>query len=168
MTTSTRLSWLARLLAVVAAAGYLGWLLASASPPRAGPPGLAGSLHEEEMRERDLHAQKAVIRDRIDRKEHLIQDVIAGQKTLLEAAGPFYELHRQIEVRFPGALPLFPDLPKAERACRLVINRVQGLLAGEPARSKAVTERLEAEYQRHLREGTLQVSFPPQEEEEAR
>jgi hypothetical protein len=168
MITATRLSWLARLLAAVVAAGYLGWLLSTALAPRAGPPGLAGSLHEEEMRERELAIERAAIMDRIERKERLIQDVIAGRKPLLEAAGPFYELHRQVEVRFPGLARLFPDLPDQERACRLVIDRVQGLLVMEPDRSKAITERLEAELQRHLREGTLQVSFPAREGEEAR
>jgi hypothetical protein len=120
------------------------------------------------MRERDLAVQRAASMERIDRKDHLIQEVIAGRKTLLEVAGPFYELHRQVEARFPGLQRQFSDLPDKERACRLVIDRVQGLLMAEPARSKAVTERLEAEYQRHLREGTLQVSFPPREGEEAR
>jgi hypothetical protein len=167
--TSALSSWHVRLLAVLGTVGCVGGLLAMpALLHRSKSSRPVTSVHLEETRFRSLKAQREAILARINRKEALIQDLIVGRKTLLEVAGPFYVLHREVEDRFPRIPRDFSNLPEPERACRIIIDRVWNILGNEPERARVIIARLEEELDSHLQAGTLRLSLPSMRKEAVR
>ncbi len=76
-------------------------------------------------------------------KRELVEELVAGRRTLAEVAARFAAL----DADRPGYGPptwFHPDAPPAERYCRLVISHVEAVLRGD-YRRRAVLARLDAE-----------------------
>jgi hypothetical protein len=83
---------------------------------------------------------------RLEGKQQVIADLIAGRLDLLEAAARFGRL----EKGSPG---------EDEQLCRRVIGWVDLALSDRPERAEALTERLERELAAHLgRHGCLRLA----------
>jgi hypothetical protein len=92
---------------------------------------------------RDEHRQAL---QRVEGKQQVIADLIAGRLDLLEAAARFAHLQ-------PG----FSD--DGERLCRSVIGWAYLALSDRPERAEALTERLEQELAAHLeRHGVVRLA----------
>jgi hypothetical protein len=113
---------------------------------------------EEWERQRTLDDQVAASQRRLWTQERIVEQVIAQQLSLLEAAaqwGAVLEENPGINWEFyRGAWPANSD---AERYCRNVIDAVQCKLRREPGRAAALTGALEAELRGHLEQGTLRL-----------
>src|SRR3954452_23187260 len=123
-------------------------LLAHLFPLYPAPP--AGS-DEEQEREARLVALVARNQARSD----VTGDVLAGRRSLPDAASLF----RELDARWPPPrYDLRPDLggrSAADRCCARVIAHARARLAEHPARSREVTARLEAERERLWEGGDL-------------
>jgi hypothetical protein len=89
---------------------------------------------------------------RIQAKDRLVADLVAGRCTLLHAAALFRELDRaQPEVRYPQADPepplRLPSPTEGEEYCARVIRYARNSLrTSQPALAQAVTARLVSEF----------------------
>jgi hypothetical protein len=134
-------------LAVVAALVLALWSARSGRPRT--PP--APELSREALCER--------VACRVFAKDLVARELIAGKRSLFEAAALFGALNR-----LPPEARDLPDLDELsggqraparsgeERLCRQVIAWVPGVLRGRPGEAKDVTDRLEAELSEELRE----------------
>jgi hypothetical protein len=98
---------------------------------------------------RDLDARDAEVRERIDLKERLVENLVAGRTTLAEVAAQFVALNesrpeyaRLIRETYPGAT-------EEEKVARHVVENALLRLAGRPAAERAeVAARLDGELRR--------------------
>jgi hypothetical protein len=105
---------------------------------------------------------------RFDAKREIARDLIAGRRSLLEAAALFGELNRmppealsldwQDSAPFPLGAPVRTD---DERLCLKVANWVRGTISNNPALLEEVLVRLEAEYRaEQTKHGTVKLPDP--------
>jgi hypothetical protein len=142
------------------AAGLLVGLLASLfclMPQALSPLGLdfgdlpAQYRRMDELRQRgeELDRNREALLRRIEAKEAVVAELVAGRLTLLQAAARF----RALKGDPPGVAELFPPewgRSEGERLCREVMVWVNGWLAERaPERAAAVAARLEAELRQH-------------------
>jgi hypothetical protein len=125
-------------LAVVAALALALWSAHSGRPRTRPAPGES----TEKLCER--------VACRVFAKELLTREVIAGRRSLFEAAALFGALNQLPPLAWASPGPAAGPTDE-ERLCRQVIARVAGALFERPAEAKAVTERLEAELSEELR-----------------
>jgi hypothetical protein len=116
----------------------------------------SGRPHTPPAPELPPEALCRLVARRVHAKELVVGELLAGKRTLFEAAALFGALNQLV--------PPLQDRPESaeargaggptveERLCRQVIVWVAGALSERPAEAKAVTERLEAELSEELRE----------------
>jgi hypothetical protein len=156
--------WLIGVWALVALAS--GWSYLDADPdewgPQASPEDLprllseiAGGTRRREMLRADNEATLA----RIDGKNRVAAEALAGRLTLLEAAARFRDLS-------PADLPevvraqrqgLYPAASEEERYCREVIGWAGAALEARHQPDGGALRRLEAELDEHLRRGPIRL-----------
>src|SRR5262249_12037999 len=98
-------------------------------------------------------------------KHQIVQEVIAGQMTLLEAAAHFRALDRQPPAFDWEAFRFsYPGPSEEERHCQEVTTYVANQLVDDPCLAETLRERLKGELAEHLRHGTLALPevTPPQ------
>jgi len=110
---------------------------------------LPGLMAEEQDREAKLDAQVKVALGRIDYRQRIVEDLIAGQISLANAAVKFEELNST----YAGGASVVltsPEASEEEIRYRQVMFKVKATLEGPPSEASAVVERLEAELRKQL------------------
>jgi hypothetical protein len=135
----------------------LGWIdqLAEAlwELPRA-----VSELEEEWGRQPVLEARCQAALQRGNRKIQVVEEVIAGRLSLVEAAARFRDLWREEPpVSVEGFRRYYAGASDEERYCRAVIGCSGTMTTGQPEKDQEVTRRLEAELAELLRSGTLRL-----------
>jgi hypothetical protein len=103
----------------------------------------------EQEREAKLDAQVKVALGRIDYRQKVVEDLIAGQISLANAAVKFEELNATY-AGGTSAVLTSPEASEEEIRCRQVIFKVKATLKDRPCEASAVMERLEAELRKLL------------------
>jgi len=103
----------------------------------------------EQEREATLDNQLKVALGRVDYRQKVVEDLIAGQISLASAAAKFEELNATY-AGGASATVLFPGVSEEESRCRQVINQVKLILQDRPSEANEVVERLEAALRKHL------------------
>jgi hypothetical protein len=137
---------LAIALALIAAAlGLILWLTGPEDGITALPDLLA--LREQEVtRGRDLDEGQAAARQRHAERDRVIEDVIAGRRTLQSGADALRELYAQAPQSVRDELrKLYPARSEEETYCRAVIGFVAVALEDRPEEVHRVKARLEKE-----------------------
>jgi hypothetical protein len=144
-------------LLLVAGYGYRTWHPATV-PDAGGLDEAVGRIAAEEARFADLKEVEEELSQRVEGKKQVAAEVTAGRLTLLEAAARCRDLDATGgHFNWEGFRKGRGGNSDAERHCREVIDSVRTLLMFEPDRSRAVTERLEAELQDLLQAGTPEL-----------
>lgn len=107
----------------------------------------------------DAQAQMARLDGKVERidqraavRQRLVEELIAGERTLIEVAAWFDDLNREVR-GVDIELARFPGDSHGERVCRQVIRWAAGVAKDHSAGFVAeVTARLESDLDRHLRE----------------
>jgi hypothetical protein len=105
-----------------------------------------------------LDARAAVLRTRLAARYRILQAVHSRRLTLVEAAALFRDLNRS-DPNFPwhAFRSYYAGATDDERHCREIIDNAAEALDLPPAEIGALTARLEAELQEHLRYGPLRL-----------
>ncbi len=112
-------------------------------------------------RPEDMERQLQAVVHRMAAKHRIAQEVISERLTLLQAAERFMDLNEaNPDFNWQAFRRAYPASSDEESCCRQVIRVVGGQLHNEPSRAQAVLERLEAELQSHLQQGTLRLGQP--------
>jgi hypothetical protein len=122
-------------------------------------------LQKESYRLEKLRAQSKTTWARIMASDRLMQELIDGKLTLLEAARQYCDLYAEaplkvwmvIKERHSGATD-------EERFCRHLISYAARALENQPDQARHVTEKLEAELEEYLRHDDREVLGIPQGE----
>jgi hypothetical protein len=124
---------------------------------RSGSPwGPAGEIERAEQ----LEEGRKVVLWCVGVKRTLTEEVIAGRRTLFEAAAGFRNAERIKVQRAPSLCAAGPDSTDEEH-CRQVIQQVRRSLQGQPNQS-AVVARLEEQLREELaRKGIVRLPAPP-------
>src|SRR5262245_56525328 len=148
--------WTAALVAACALAAAAAYLLTDRHPP-AGP-----SLQDELHRSGQLDGKLAATRQAVAAKQAITAEVIAGRRTLFEAAAAFQALNGQNpDFNWAMFCRHYPGGSDGERYCRYVLRWVELHLPEGSGQAEQVLKRLEAELEAHLRQhGT--VVLPPE------
>jgi hypothetical protein len=119
-------------------------------------PGLMAELRKKERDSDALTRQDEAILRRSAAKQDICRALAAQQLTLLEAAGRFRDLDES-GAFFDWTIfcEAFPGKTAAERHCREAIRHTHEFLWDRPGEADVVCTCLDAELNRHLREGTL-------------
>jgi hypothetical protein len=104
------------------------------------------------------------VQDRLKGKEEAVQELLAGHRTLLEAAARFRELDAwEPRVRWDAHPEVYAGGTEAERYCRAALfwanTVVIGGPNGDPATAAEAVRRLREELEGHRLCGTLEL--PP-------
>jgi hypothetical protein len=122
------------------------------------------ALAEEVRRGAEMDQRGRGFARRLEEKERLVQELLAGQLTLLEAAAYFRALDQAPpEFYWEAFRAAHAGDSDEERHCNEVITFVEAAL-GETDRGKAdgICERLRAELRQHLQQGPLCLpALPP-------
>jgi hypothetical protein len=148
---------IAALLALAAA-----WAGAEYFDSTAGPKGnhdnlaeLWSKLQHERQRDKELQAAFRTVKARVDGKQRVVQELLDGRITLLEAAARFHELCAPSPAIIAGLHQRYPGCSSdAECYCRSAIRYAEDVLEDRPDRA-AVLARLQAELDDHLAHGSL-------------
>jgi hypothetical protein len=111
---------------------------------------------EQAGRADTLEQRRQAVLRRHREQEHIVRELAAGRRTLLEAAADFRALSLG---EMPLGRPLHDTYPadtEEERLCRWVIAYLRTSLEDEPGAAELAT-RLEAELRQHVRQGTLRL-----------
>jgi hypothetical protein len=97
--------------------------------------------------------------DRVSQvRKRLARQVIAGQMSLLQAAGRYLDLNESFDdFSWEGFRTRFRGATDLERACRQVIEFVWCELSDDPRAGESATEKLEAELDSLLRNNKLRL-----------
>jgi len=105
-----------------------------------------------------LDAQQRAVHQRMESKNQVAWEVIAGRLPLTEAAARFRDLCSSSpyfnEERY---LTFNPGVSDEERYCRVLIAWVRMVLYDRPEHAREVATRLEAELAKRLLDGPLQL-----------
>jgi hypothetical protein len=124
-------------------------------------PELQRQLEEGQRTRAELESREAEVLARLDTKEQIVTDLLAGRLTLLTAAARFHALTANV----PGAVRYlrfcYEGRSDEERYCRQVISwvRTEALVMAPPEVTRVTLRRLEAELQQHLDSGEP-ITFP--------
>jgi hypothetical protein len=125
------------------------------------PSGLRRELVETYQRRREMKHQIEIANRRIEARQRVIEEVIAGRETLLGAAASLRAIDAtppDFEQKYPKS---FPGNSDGERLCREVITRVVNVLKVQASdQAGPFAARLEAELQEHLRTHNGVVVLP--------
>jgi hypothetical protein len=133
--------------AVVVAAGLAPGWAAAVGLDVWNVPALREEARAETERSEVLAAEDEDIRRRIEVKEALVADLIAGRAALAGVAARFLDLNEDRPEYMAAVRANYPGDTDLERTARNVIEYTAGRLAGEPpARRAEVAERLESEF----------------------
>jgi hypothetical protein len=142
----------------------LAWVVPPTDKPASGRPGWTGNdphrvtLEEEWERGRALDGQVAANQRRVQAMERIVEQVIAQQLSLLEAAAQWGALLEDNPgINWEKYRRVWPGNSDTERYCRGIIDAVKCKLRKQPARAAALTGALEAELRDHLKQGTLRL-----------
>jgi hypothetical protein len=112
-------------------------------------PALQAEIDDQVERERALVAQDDDIRRRIEVKETLITDLIAGRATLTDVTAQFLSLNRAQPHYLQTLRAAYPSPTDEETVARTVLGFVATRMYAEPAdRRGEVMARLDAELSR--------------------
>jgi len=126
-----------------------------------------GNLESDQVNGRDeadgptMQRRLAETRSRLERKRHIVQRLIAGELSLLQAADLFrrhdataayFSIH-DFREEYEGATD-------EERYCACVLEAVKDELRTEPRRAAIIVARLRQEMRDHLRTRALQLNTP--------
>jgi hypothetical protein len=104
-------------------------------------------LNNELERERDLEVTSEEVRRRIEIKESLIAELIAGRRSLTEVSARFLELNRERPDYMESIRSTYPGNTDEERSVSNVLSYVEAELAGDDSpRAAEVMTRIMAEY----------------------
>jgi hypothetical protein len=121
---------------------------------------LAWGMDSERERERYLAIRVEAIVHCIEGKEKVAREVIAGRKSLLEAAACCRKLSRAMPNFDERLEQAFPPVNSIEEGyCREVIDWVRMLQAKDQERASDAADRLEAELEELLLDGTPQLPW---------
>jgi hypothetical protein len=124
-------------------------------------PAASGKLTEDGQR---LDELRLVLLDSAEMKRHIIEDVMRGELTLLEAAAEFRAAEADLPPEVVGpTLQVFPGQSYEEQLCRKVIRHVQAF-HDRSQRRLLVAERFKAELEEHLhKHGTVRLGTGDEE-----
>ena len=111
-------------------------------------------MADEQEREAILDARLKVTLGRIDYRQKVVEDLIAGQISLPNAAAKFEELNATYAGGTAAVLS-FPGVSEEESRCRQIIGQVKVMFENRPSESSAIVERLEAELRKHMGRSTI-------------
>ena len=114
----------------------------------------ARQMVDEQEREAILDARLKVTLGRIDYRQKVVEDLVAGQISLTNAAAKFEELN----ATYPGgtaAVLSFPGVSEEESRYRQVIGQVKVMFENRPSEASVIVERLEAELRKHMGRSTI-------------
>jgi hypothetical protein len=129
--------------------------------PDPSPPAAPGELNRQLLARRELDQRFEVVRNRLEARNRIVDQVLAGRLTLLEAATQFRGLFESPEARATLRRRL-PGVPYEQALCRQVIFDVRASLElGAVDAVGNVLARLEAELAEHLnRHGEVHLLGP--------
>src|SRR5262249_53878011 len=96
-----------------------------------------------------------------EQRERVTQEVTAGSVSLLEAAARCAAVGAQRPADVPPGYAPYPGDTVEEKICRHVIRHVECSLRHQPQEQAAVLQRLEAELNTHLSNGSLRLPDLP-------
>jgi hypothetical protein len=115
---------------------------------------LPRAFQDEGRRAADLRAVQEALSFRHEARREILEDVVAGRMTLLQAADQFKGLNERHPESMTAVRFTYDGGTDEERLCRQVIAGVQGLLDDRPPSEAApIIARLEAELHDHFGEG---------------
>jgi hypothetical protein len=97
-----------------------------------------------------LFVEQGVLFNRVEAKQQILDDVIAGRMTLPKAAEKFGELNSQAPESMTAVRDYFAGDTDNERLCRQVIHRVKFMLDEDSSEAATVIARLEREMHEYL------------------
>jgi hypothetical protein len=104
-------------------------------------------LDTNDQNDAELERRQLVLLRRIEAKERVLHQLLAGRLTLVEAAVRFRAIERELPVTWYPPRDV-GGAGEDERLCREVMHRVESwFIAHKPAEAAQVTARLEAELQ---------------------
>jgi hypothetical protein len=143
---------------LVMTAAALGWISSRDVPLPPGDRLSAGEADSIQAEFDQLDAKDRAAMGRIEAKERILDEVMAGRVQLLAAAAQFRKLGANSSYYWPALRRHYEGSSDEERVCRNMIDylrKSRGVADGDPAdQMRAV---LEAELRRHLEEGTLHL-----------
>jgi hypothetical protein len=99
----------------------------------------------------DLRAQQETLSARREARKEILQDVVAGRLTLLQAADQFKGLNERHPECMTAVRSAYDGGSDEERLCRQVIAGVEELLADRPpSEAASIIARLEAQLHDHF------------------
>jgi hypothetical protein len=115
---------------------------------------------EESDRSAQLDRRDVLILSRLNGKNEIVRQLLAGKLTLWQAAARFQRLNEEpTEMKDLSYRQAFPGATAGESACRQVLHWVETELAGDQAADRAVLRRLQAELDERLRrDGTVELT----------
>jgi hypothetical protein len=114
----------------------------------------ARQMVDEQEREALLDARLKVTLGRIDYRQKVVEDLVAGQITLASAAAKFEELNATYAGGTAAVLS-FPGVSEEESRYRQVIGQVKVMFENRPSEASVIVERLEAELRKHMGRSTI-------------
>lgn len=131
-------------------------------PPKAAPEPDDGQLpvvcrepNDPRALAQALDERYRLLRARLEAKQAVVDEVLRGQLTLLEAAAHFHAWNQRPPQADGLVRQCYPGATEIEQVCRQVISFVEGSLEGRPEEAERINMLLETELQRHLHAGTL-------------
>ena len=142
-------------LCVVLALGGLVWLRPDLLPSCAFDPAAFAEQQEREARARHrqemLDEHSRVLQQRLDAKEGVMQELLAGRLTLLQAARRFKDLNETPVTCQNDYRSRFPGRSDGEKVCRQVLQWLEGYLLGLPSeQAQTLRRRFADELREHL------------------
>jgi len=99
----------------------------------------------------DLQARLESTQRRVQARDAVVTELLAGRLTLLEAAARFGELNAGMPETRDRVMRAYPGAPYRVALCRQVIEQARSvLLVRAPEQVERVVARLEAELQAHM------------------
>ena len=116
---------------------------------------------DEDRRAETLQHLSEVIAEHVRQREHVVQRLLAGQLSLVEAARRFRSLNAELPGYAHTAIDSFRGQSEGERCCRQVIRWVESSASvPTPSQIEEVLRGLEAELAAHLVEHDGVVILP--------
>jgi hypothetical protein len=153
------MKWFPHLLVLAGAFVLLGgavWVYRDGPAPSRPKSSGGGGLTDEAQRSNDLEAQRQFILWRHRQQAQVVQDLVAGHCTLLEAAARFRDLYRGDAVVDRALRDTYPAPTEEERLCLWVIAFTRTDQEGE-AGMPVLVERLGKEMREQLKRGAIRL-----------
>ena len=113
-----------------------------------------GVLQGETVRADNLRVLQDALSSRHEAKQKLLEDLVAGKLTLLQAADRLQELDERAPESMTAVRSTYQGNSDKERVCRQAIDGVQGFLEDRPpSEVSSIIARLEGELHEHFGAG---------------